>query len=214
MAAADAGWLPAPLRSKPYTRIPAYLVGVSAALAGRTGVLAALDAARVDAPLGLHLGGASPAAALRGPSCSRAGWLVALASSLCTLGALIVLPTGNFRRPNSWPLSLDAAYLTFVRPAWACALAVLVAACRAMRGNPVDAFLSHRVWVPLARLTFGAYLVHPVIIKVLAANATAAVHFSPQDLAARAVMNVMCARTHGRPTGGRTSHQSRALLCV
>lgn len=56
----------------------------------------------------------------------------------------------------------------------------------------MDAFLSHPAWVPFARLTYGAYLVHPVLIKLLAGNATAAVHFSAQDLASRAVANVLC----------------------
>lgn len=183
-------------RSKPYTRIPAYLVGVTAALAGRKGVLAALDASRLDAgqassPLpGLDFGGPGRH---RGPSGSRVGWFLALGIALATLCTLVVLPTGNFRNPNSWPLWLDAVYLTFVRPAWAASLAVLVAACRELKGNPVDAFLSHAVWVPFARLTYGAYLVHPIIIKLLAGNATAAVHFSWQDLASRAVANVLCA---------------------
>ena len=34
------------------------------------------------------------------------------------------------------------------------------------------------IWVPLARLTYSAYLVHPIIIKLLGANEHAYYHFS------------------------------------
>lgn len=88
------------LRSKPYTRIPAYLVGVSAALIGKRGVLAAQDAA-AHAETGTGLPRPRPAAA-RESVCSAFGWGAALVGALAVLGALVVLPTSNFRHPNSW----------------------------------------------------------------------------------------------------------------
>lgn len=35
--------------------------------------------------------------------------------------------------------------------------------------------LAHRAWVPLARLSFGAYLLHPLVINLWFLNATAKV---------------------------------------
>merc|ERR1712039_80033 len=41
-----------------------------------------------------------------------------------------------------------------------------------------DGALSHWVWHPLAKLTYGAYLLHPIIIKQFAGNMTSYFHYS------------------------------------
>merc|ERR1712151_719418 len=46
----------------------------------------------------------------------------------------------------------------------------------------VNGFLAHRMWTPLARLTYGAYLCHPIVIKMTAGNATQYYNFSGMDL--------------------------------
>lgn len=41
-----------------------------------------------------------------------------------------------------------------------------------VQGGLVQQMLAHRAWVPLARLSFGAYLLHPLIINLWFLNAT------------------------------------------
>uniref|UniRef100_A0A7S4FQZ6 Acyltransferase 3 domain-containing protein n=1 Tax=Eutreptiella gymnastica TaxID=73025 RepID=A0A7S4FQZ6_9EUGL len=47
------------------------------------------------------------------------------------------------------------------------------------------------IWVPLARLTYSAYLVHPIIIKLLGANEHAYYHFSYVSILERTAANCM-----------------------
>ena len=53
----------------------------------------------------------------------------------------------------------------------------------------LNKFLSMDVWVPFARLCYAAYLVHPVVIKFIAANVTNYYHFSPADVLYRSIVN-------------------------
>ncbi|KAK3105107.1 hypothetical protein FSP39_017376 [Pinctada imbricata] len=88
------------------------------------------------------------------------GWIMAF-----TLMALVVYG------PHHYYLDLDNAsstaslfYGTFCRTTWCLALAWIVFACATGHGGPVQQFLSFRIWEPLGRLTYCAYLVHPIII--------------------------------------------------
>jgi len=51
----------------------------------------------------------------------------------------------------------------------------------------VNAVLSHRVFGILSSLTYGAYLVHPIIIKVTAGNADDFYTYSPVEAIQRAL---------------------------
>merc|ERR1712217_658364 len=51
----------------------------------------------------------------------------------------------------------------------------------------LNAICSAPLFRPLSNLTFGAYLTHPALIKLLAANATDYYTFSPLDALGRAV---------------------------
>lgn len=43
------------------------------------------------------------------------------------------------------------------------------------QGGLIQQFLSHRAWVPPARLSFGAYLLHPLVINLWVLNSRAKV---------------------------------------
>lgn len=69
-----------------------------------------------------------------------------------------------------WNRNLEASDLeTFVysslhRSAWAVGLAWLVYACVTKRCGLLNRLLSWKVWLPLSRLTFGVYLIHPLVL--------------------------------------------------
>ena len=57
-------------------------------------------------------------------------------------------------------------YLGLSRTLWGLGLSLFIFICFSGMGGPIDAFLSWGVFVPLSRLTFSAYLIHPVVIAV------------------------------------------------
>jgi peptidoglycan/LPS O-acetylase OafA/YrhL len=105
----------------------------------------------------------------------------------------VFAPLSDYRDAESWPPWANGLFITFSRPLWAAALGVVATACAAGRLPRVDAFLAHPAWTPLARLTFGAYLMHPVVIKWFAGTATAPYHFSPHYMVSCAMLNAACA---------------------
>merc|ERR1711998_68590 len=60
-------------------------------------------------------------------------------------------------------------------------------------GSLTNAFLSHPFWTPFARLTYGAYLCHPLVVKLSAACAVQYYTFSGMDLLYRMSGNVILA---------------------
>ena len=48
--------------------------------------------------------------------------------------------------------------------AWAAAVAYVVWACHNRLGGLVNEFLSWRMWIPLSRLSYNAYLVHFIVL--------------------------------------------------
>jgi len=153
--------------SKPYTRLPAYLVGFS---------------------MGFWYQFRKKAGRPR-PS---EGFLAAL----CVLGVCLLLftlfiPVTDYTVPDKWGPVTNAVYQTFSRPLWGVGLACCTFTFLEGGMAWVNAFLSRRFWIPLARLTYGAYLVHPLIIKHVAGTATAFYHFGWYDVFYRSVGNVV-----------------------
>ena len=58
----------------------------------------------------------------------------------------------------------SAAYVALSHTAWALAVSWIVIACVTGYGGPVNKILSSKFFAPLSRLTYCAYLVHPLIM--------------------------------------------------
>jgi peptidoglycan/LPS O-acetylase OafA/YrhL len=69
---------------------------------------------------------------------------------------------------STWSVGLTWFYTSTSRTFWSLGVGILMHVClgRPTTGNPVAAILSWRCWTPLSHLTFGAYLIHPVVIFV------------------------------------------------
>ncbi|XP_020624606.1 O-acyltransferase like protein-like isoform X2 [Orbicella faveolata] len=96
---------------------------------------------------------------------NMAGWCVAIILALSTLyGQYKVL-----RKDNPQPFSHveNIIYGTFSRFAWSLALAWVIFACQRGLGGLVNKILSAHFWIPLSRLTYCAYLVHPIALITL-----------------------------------------------
>merc|ERR1719382_2041572 len=107
---------------------------------------------------------------------------------------MVFVPVTDFgANKNTWGDLASVLYLDFGRMAWAMCWAVITLLCYYGHLPAVNGFLSHRLWTPLARLTYGAYLLHPLVIKLAAGRALHYYTFSGMDMFYRHFGNVVCA---------------------
>lgn len=65
-----------------------------------------------------------------------------------------------------WSAAATFLYTGFSRAVWSCGIAVLMTLCLEGNGGWLNKLLSWRIWAPLSQLSFGAYLIHPIVIFV------------------------------------------------
>ncbi|XP_076653878.1 nose resistant to fluoxetine protein 6 [Halictus rubicundus] len=83
------------------------------------------------------------------------GWTIGV---LCNCSILF----GGVERNMSMHMSI--LYTAFSRTIWGVGISWLIVACVTNNGGIVNKILSFKVWIPLGRLTFCAYLLNPMII--------------------------------------------------
>ncbi|KAL3870698.1 hypothetical protein ACJMK2_038742 [Sinanodonta woodiana] len=122
---------------KPYCRMGPYVVGLI------TGYVLYRTKRQVNMPKVLNL----------------LGWIVAASINIAVL-------YGLYNPDNKHVLNEpeSAAYTALYRTGWAVGVCWVVFASATGNGGPVNTLLSWSPFVPLSRLTYCAYLVHPVII--------------------------------------------------
>merc|ERR1712083_635513 len=72
--------------------------------------------------------------------------------------------------------------ITFGRTVWAVACAIVTSACYFEKLPLFGGVLSHWAWNPFVKLTYGAYLMHPVIVKTLAGNMVSYFNYSTNEV--------------------------------
>ncbi|HRI62739.1 MAG TPA: acyltransferase [Polyangium sp.] len=82
------------------------------------------------------------------------------------MAAIILVASVPIYSARAWPAGLDMAYLAISFPLFGVgAGAVLLAViCAAGAARPVAKILSARFWLPIAQLSYSAYLVHPIVM--------------------------------------------------
>ncbi|XP_058451821.1 O-acyltransferase like protein isoform X2 [Malaya genurostris] len=76
-----------------------------------------------------------------------------------------------------------AAYSSLSHTAWAVACAWVIIACSTDHGGWVNKLLSAPVLYPFSRVTYCAYLVHPIVNRVYAMESDSPIHMTPNNLA-------------------------------
>ncbi|XP_077505446.1 nose resistant to fluoxetine protein 6-like [Amblyomma americanum] len=87
------------------------------------------------------------------------GWLAA-----ALVNMTVVFGVYNWNAYEAPSLSVAVAYAALSRTAWALGIAWMVVACATGNGGFINKVLSWRAFVPLSRLTYLVYLVHPLLI--------------------------------------------------
>ncbi|XP_033105100.1 nose resistant to fluoxetine protein 6-like isoform X2 [Anneissia japonica] len=139
------------LYQKPYTRISTYLVGMA------VGYILYRYHGRVRMPRYVAI----------------IGWLIATGIGLSVVYGLYGTMHGH-------ELSRGASvmYITFCRFAWAIALGWVSFACITGYGGPINTLLSWSFWIPLSRINYCAYLLHPIIMMVFQYSLPNLIYFS------------------------------------
>ncbi|XP_064611188.1 O-acyltransferase like protein-like [Liolophura sinensis] len=103
------------------------------------------------------------------------GWVIAL-----TVGLFLVycgyteLQEGG----QPWSQPVRTAYESLSRPAFAACVSWVIYACHTGRGGYINSILSWKGLIPLARLTYAAYLIHPVIMFMYMYRRSALIYLS------------------------------------
>jgi len=155
--------------SKPYTRIPAYFVGLMAAW-----VLDDLEQRGITRDT------------IAKTALKRMSAIAGAALAAALLIFITFIPGSDFgENKNSWGSVANVLYIALSRPVWAMCCAAITLLCYYDFLPMVNGFLAHPYWTPLARLTYGAYLVHPLVIKLAAGRALQFYTFNSWDMAYR-----------------------------
>ena len=67
----------------------------------------------------------------------------------------------------AWSPAWDLLFSSFYRTTWCISLGMLAWAALAGQAGPIAAVLGSSFWTPIARLTFGVYLCHIMVVRLL-----------------------------------------------
>ena len=83
----------------------------------------------------------------------------------------------NHECGSNWSVSERAAYNALAPVCWSLCVGGVCRGCFRGRGGLVGWFLTHPGWAPLARLSYGAYLIHPIVILSMVLTGTEKIRF-------------------------------------
>ncbi|XP_061603694.1 O-acyltransferase like protein isoform X2 [Phyllopteryx taeniolatus] len=101
------------------------------------------------------------------------GWLCCLSVLAALIGLAYAL-----RGIPAHPSLPHALYQGLHRPIWGLAITWIILACEEGYGGFINSLLSFSLWVPLARISFACYLIHPVYILVYTGLQETPIHYT------------------------------------
>ncbi|KAJ8310945.1 hypothetical protein KUTeg_011505 [Tegillarca granosa] len=107
------------------------------------------------------------------------GWVLALVVA-CTF--IFITYTKNRDGGEPWTPIQQAVYESVGRPVWAACIAWVIFACYNGAGGCVNSFLSWPGFIPLSRLTYVVYLLHPVMMVLYVYSKRSLVYLSDFDM--------------------------------
>ena len=120
--------------------------------------------------------------------CVFIGWCVSTSTALAVIYGMFYYSS----HPGThMTLVASGFYVSLSRTAWALSLSWLVLACASGYGGPVNWVLSWQLWAPLGRLTYAAYLVHPIVLVLYQFNLLKPLHFTDLTLIYMFVANLV-----------------------
>lgn len=115
------------------------------------------------------------------------GWTGAVFGMLFVLYAMWNANTGVSKPP----VAVAALYGACSRTLWAIGLSWIVLACLTGHGGFVNVVLSWRGLVPFSRLTYSAYIIHPVVMAIFYGSRQSVFDYSPALVTYFALGNIV-----------------------
>ena len=84
----------------------------------------------------------------------------------------------NTPTQRSWTTFQSVMYNCFSKTLWSLSLGWIIFSCHKGYGGLINNFLSWKVWMPISKLTYGAYLIHPVLQKIVLTGITSTIKYS------------------------------------
>ena len=81
----------------------------------------------------------------------------------------------------------NVVYIMFSKFTWGLGLALLIIICHYGYGGLVNTFLSMSFWIPLSRISYNAYLLHPFIMVVIYGSQQKVIHYQDYTLVVYAI---------------------------
>lgn len=101
------------------------------------------------------------------------GWALSLSTFAAILLAMQPAMNGQLlSEPQA------ALYSSLSRPLWACATGWMIFASMTNQAGPIGALLSAPCFAPLSRLTYPAFLIHPIVMAAFYGSRQSSFHFS------------------------------------
>ncbi|KAG8035844.1 hypothetical protein G9C98_002970 [Cotesia typhae] len=97
-------------------------------------------------------------------------WLFWIIGSMCNIITLF----GLYGRHLS--IATTAVYVAVSRITWAIGISWLLIACQTNNAGFINKLLSLKVWIPLSRLSYCAYLLNPLLINSIYLQSESAIH--------------------------------------
>ncbi|XP_071854821.1 nose resistant to fluoxetine protein 6-like [Apostichopus japonicus] len=176
--------------AKPWCRIQAYMVGVFVGYA-----LYNIKDQKMKIPLVWNI----------------FGWCLSFA-------VIFVLIFAMYWSSETDPLPnwFAAIWFGFNRFLFSACIGWVTFSCVTGNGGPINSFLSWGFWQPFSRLTFGAYLIHPMVIFLFLLNEKTSFHWTIYETGyffiANAVVSYACAFAFSLLIEGPTIGLEKALL--
>ena len=113
-------------------------------------------------------------------------WIVAAVTGLANVYGLYSSFHGH-----EFSAAENVIYFMFSRFGWGVTLFMVVYACHHGYGGVVNRFLSLPIWVPLGRLTFTTYLVHEIILLLIASQMRDGLYFTDLMMVVHIIANTV-----------------------
>lgn len=101
------------------------------------------------------------------------GWFIALA-----LGIYSVFGLWHYTKTGEISVAYSLTYSAIGRPCFALFLAWIVFVCEIDSNGKINSIIGHRIFIPLSKITFCAYLIHPILLQSWYLSRPSAFHFT------------------------------------
>ncbi|CAK5090992.1 unnamed protein product [Meloidogyne enterolobii] len=101
------------------------------------------------------------------------GWSIS-----AILGFYSIFGLYEYTRTGDISLWYSLTYAAIGRLSFAIALGWIAFACETNHGQTMNAILGHKMFIPLSKITFCAYLLHPILLQLYYFSRPSAFHFT------------------------------------